>query len=180
MTWDDFYNFIGLKDLIYFVSSPELQDYLFPVKLIFLLFALFFLAGVIYFMINSSWLQYKFLEDVTEFLAWQSYGAKEMSKHWNKIKKRIESGAEADFKLALIEADEFFTKILNDAGFDEDTFEDSVRKAGKLFANGTGEIINAHEVRNSIVYNPDFKISLEQVKKLLNIYEISANSIGAK
>lgn len=180
MTWDDFYNFVRLKEFIYLASSSELQDYLFPVKLIFVLFTAFFLAGVIYFMINSSWLQYKFLEDVTEFLAWQSYGSRELSKQWTRIKKRLDSGSESDFKLAIIEADDFFTNILNNGGFDEDTFVESVKKASKLFASGTSEILAAHEVRNSIVYDPDFKISPEQARDLLNTYESAGNSIGAR
>lgn len=90
MTWDFIYNFFGIKDFIYFISSSQIQDMLFPIKLVFVVFAMFFLAFVIYFMINSSWLQYKFLEDVTEFFSWQAYGQREMSKRWSKVKKRIE------------------------------------------------------------------------------------------
>src|SRR3989344_7535620 len=102
MSWEQLYNLLGIRDFIYFISSSQIQDMLFPVKLVFVTFAMFFLAAVIYFMINSSWLQYKFLEDVTEFVSWQSYGLREISKNWTKIKKRIESGAESDYKLAII------------------------------------------------------------------------------
>jgi len=178
MNWDSIYNFFGIKDFIYFISSSQLQDYLFPVKLIFVAFAMFFLAGVIYFMINSSWLQYKFLEDVTEFFSWKSYGLREISKRWAKIKKRIESGAESDYKLAIIEADDFLSEVMQDSGFGEDNFEESVKVAGRLLSDKSGEILSAHEIRNSIVYNPDFKLSAEQAKKILDIYESAVNSVG--
>ena len=88
--WEALYNFFGIKDLIYSISSPQLQDYLFPVKIIFILFSAFFLIGIIYFMANSSWLRYKFLEDTVEFFSWQSFGAREISKQWGKIKKRLD------------------------------------------------------------------------------------------
>ena len=126
MTWDELYNFFGIRDFIYYISSPQLQDMLFPVKLVFAVFAMFFLVAVIYFMINSSWLQYKFLEDVTEFFSWQAYGAREISKQWNRIKKKIESGAEADYKLAIIDADDLLAEILEERGFEGKDFEDEL------------------------------------------------------
>ncbi|OGZ85575.1 MAG: hypothetical protein A2599_01290 [Candidatus Staskawiczbacteria bacterium RIFOXYD1_FULL_39_28] len=178
MTWDELYNILGVRDFIYFISSSQLQDYLFPVKIVFVTFAMFFLAGVIYFMINSSWLQYKFLEDVTEFFSWKSYGLREISKRWSKIKKRVESGAESDIKLALIEADDFLSETLQDAGFGEDSFEESLKASGRMLSDKTGELLSAHEARNSIVYNPDFKISVEQAKKMLDVYEWAVNSVG--
>ena len=79
-------------------------------------------------MINSSWLQYKFLEDVTEFFSWQSYGAREISKKWNKIKKRIESGTESDYKLAIIDADDLLVEVLDSRGYDGEDFEGSIEK----------------------------------------------------
>jgi hypothetical protein len=107
MTWESLYNTLGIKEFIYFISSSQLQDMLFPVKLIFGLCTVFFLVAVIYFMLNSSWLQYKFLEDVTEFFSWQAFGQREMQKQWSKIRKRTESGAESDYKLSIIDADDF-------------------------------------------------------------------------
>lgn len=172
------YNFFGIKDFIYFISSPQLQDYLFPIKLVFVCFAMFFLAFVIYFMINSSWLQYKFLEDVSEFFSWQSYGSRETSKRWNKIKKRVESGAESDYKLAIIDADDFLAEVLDDRGYEGADFKETINKASKLIAPILNDVLGAHEVRNSIVYNPDYKLSVDQAKKILDTYKSAINNIG--
>lgn len=178
MTWEALYNFFGIKDFIYYISSPQLQDMLFPVKLVFAMFAMFFLVMVIYFMINSSWLQYKFLEDVSEFFSWQAYGQREMSKQWNKIKKRAETGIEADYKLAIIDADDFFAEVLDNGGYEGKDFKEAVTKTGKLIAPILDDILKAHDLRNSIVYDPDYKISAEQAKKILDTYESAINSIG--
>ena len=178
MTWDQLYNLLGIKDFVYYISSPELQDMLFPVKLVFVAFAMFFLAFVIYFMINSSWLQYKFLEDVTEFFSWQAYGQREMSKLWNKIKKRTESGTEADYKLAIIDADDFLSEVLDDRGYDGKNFQEIINKAGRLIAPILQDVLAAHEVRNAIVYDPDYKLPTDQAKKILDTYESAVNSIG--
>ena len=178
MTWESIYNFLGVKDFIYFISSSQIQDMLFPIKLVFIFFSVFFLVFVIYFMINSSWLQYKFLEDATEFFSWQAYGQREMSKQWNRIKKRTESGAESDYKLAIIDADDLLEETLDNRGYDGKDFQDSIKKAGKLIVPILDDVLKAHETRNSIVYDPDFKISGDEAKKILDIYESAVNSIG--
>ncbi len=178
MTWDFIYNFFGIKDFIYFISSSQIQDMLFPIKLVFVVFAMFFLAFVIYFMINSSWLQYKFLEDVTEFFSWQAYGQREMSKRWSKVKKRIESGAESDYKLAIIDADDFLGEVLDNRGYEGKDFDESIKKAEKLISLIFNDVLRAHEVRNYIVYNPDYKLAADEAKKILDTYESAINSVG--
>ncbi|MBI1866170.1 MAG: hypothetical protein HY005_02900 [Candidatus Staskawiczbacteria bacterium] len=179
MTWESVYNLLRIKDFIYFVSSPVLQDALFPVKLVFVFFTMFFLSAVVYFMLNSTYLKYKFLEDVTEFISYQAYGLREIANRWKKIQKRTESGAESEYKLALIEADDFLNEMLEDRGFAGKNFEELVNNAGKIILPNIEEVLAAHEIRNSIVYNPDYKIDLDKVKKILAIYEATTKNIGA-
>jgi len=176
--WDSIYNFFGIKDFIYFISSPQLQDMLFLVKLVFVFFAMFFLAFVIYFMINSSWLQYKFLEDVTEFFSWKAYGQRELSRQWTKVKKRTESGSETDYKLAIIDADDLLNSMLDSRGFEGEELEEMLKGAGRVLGPILDDVLKAHEVRNSIVYNPDFKLSSEQAEKVLGAYEKAVNAVG--
>jgi len=173
-----FYNFFGIKDFIYFISSSQIQDMLFPVRLIFIFFSLFFLVFVIYFMVNSSWLQYKFLEDATEFFSWQAYGQRAMSKQWNKIKKRTESGTESDYKLAIIDADDLLEEVLDNRGYDGKDFPERLNKADKLIVAILDDVLKAHEVRNSIVYDPDYKLSVDEAKKILDTYYSAVNEIG--
>jgi len=151
---------------------------LFPVKLVFVSCGALFLVFVIYFMINSSWLQYKFLEDVSEFLSWQSYGQRQMAKQLGRIKKRVESGAEADYKLAIIDADDFLTEVLDKGGYEGKDFGEMLTKAGRLVTPIVKDILKAHETRNSIVYDPDYKLSSDEAKKILETYEAAIRSIG--
>jgi hypothetical protein len=178
MTWDYIYNLLGIKDFIYFISSSQIQDMLFPIKMIFVLFTLFFLMAVVYFMLNSSWLQYKFLEDVTEFFSWQAFGQREMQKQWDRIKKRTESGTESDYKLSIIDADDFLGEVLDNRGYEGRDFADTIKKAGSLIAPILDDVLQAHEVRNSIVYNPDYKLSTVEAKRVLETYESAAKGIG--
>jgi len=178
MTWDDFYNLLHIKDFIYFISSSSLQEMLLPVKLVCFGFTLFFLVGVFYFMLNSSWLQYKFLEDATEFFSWKSYGAQQISKRWNKIRKKMESGSEAEYKLAVIEAEDFLMEVLDERGYEGDTFEELIKNAERVISAISVQVLNAHGIRNSIVFNPDFQISEDLAKQTLSAYETAINTVG--
>lgn len=179
ITWESIYNLLGITDFIYFISSPDLQNMLFPVKLVFVFFTMFFLSAVIYFMVNSSYLKYKFIEDTAEFISYQAYGLRKIANRLKKIQKRAESGVESEYKLALVEADDLLNEVLEDRGFTGENFEELINNAGKVLLPNLDEILSAHEVRNSIVYNPDYKIDLDQVKKILSIYEATTKNIGA-
>lgn len=178
MNWESLYNLFGIKDFIYYISSSQLQEMLFPVRLVFIFFSVFFLAFVIYFMLNSSWLQYKFLEDVTEFFSWQAYGAREISKRLDKIKKRIDEGGESEMKLALIDADDFLEETLDDRGYEGKSFEEMLNKAEALIKPIFKDVQKAHEARNSIVYDPNYKLSKEDAKRMMDVYEKAISGIG--
>ncbi len=178
ITWDYIYNLLGIKDFIDFISSPSLQDTLFPVKLVFIFFTAFFFCAVLYFYLNSSYLQYKFLQDVFEFLSWQTYGSREVSKRWKNIIKKADSGLESDFKLAIVEADDFLRQTLENKGYEGKNFEAMVNSISKSVMPNFQEIMDIHEVRNSIVHDPNYRLDSENAKKILSTYERTIKSIA--
>jgi len=171
MSWEQLYDYFGIRDFIYFISSFAIQDQLLPAKIVFILFTLFFLVAVIYFYAKSSYLKYNFLEDVVEFFSWQSYGSREANKHWQKIAKIIESGNESQYKLAIVEADDFLYKTLEDRGYEGDTFEELLENSRKKMLPEFEDILFAHQIRNSIIYDSDYKLDLEVARRVLNSYE---------
>ena len=133
ITWNYIYNLLGITDFMNFISNPAIQDALFPIKLVFILFAVFFFCAVIYFYLNSSYLQYQFLQDVTEFFSWQAYGLRSIDKQWKSVIKKTASGNEKDFKLAVIEADDFLYATLEDRGFKGETFDELLESAAEEY-----------------------------------------------
>ncbi len=171
ITWEQLYNLTGTTDFIYFISSPELQNELFPIKMVFILFTAFFFCAVIYFYINSSYMQHHFLQDTVEFLSWQPYGLRQVNKRWQKIIKKIEGGGESEYKLAIIEADDFLYKTLEDKGFDGENFEELLNSASQKILPSYENILSAHGVRNSIIHDSDYKLDLEMARNILGNYE---------
>ena len=124
MTWEQLYELWGIRDFIYFISSPDIQQKLLPVKLVFIAFAIFFFVAVIYFYVRSSYLQRHFLQDTAEFLLWQPYGLQGVNRRWKQIMKKTEFGFDNEYKLALIDADDFLYQVLEERGFKGETFEE--------------------------------------------------------
>jgi len=178
ITWEQIYNLLGIKDFIYFTSSPAIQELLFPVKLIFILFSIFFALGVVYFLLNSSWLRYYFTEDVVEFIFWQAFGTKQIADKWKKIKRRLDSGSESEYKIAIIESEDFLLEMLDSKGFEGKSFEEIVGEASKSVLDNIDEVLQAHKIRNSIVYNPDFSITLSETKNIVSIFETAVKKVG--
>ena len=176
--WDYLYSALGIKEFIYFISSPAIQQQLFGIKIIFLCFAAFFLAAIIYFYINSSYLQYQFLQDTSEFFSWQPYGLREVNKRWGRITKRIVSGTENEYKLALIEADDFLYQILEEKQYKGETFEELLAGAKPKIPNYP-DVVTAHNVRNEIVYNSDYSLDLENARQMLSTYESVIKNVFA-
>ncbi len=177
--WDYIFRFFGISDFVNFISSAQLQSALLPIKIVFIFFGFFFLAAVIYFYINSSYIQYQFLQDTVEFLSWQSYGLRQINKRWQKIVKRIEAGnkTESEYKLAIIQADDLLYSLLEERGYQGEDFNQLLNSARKKILPSFEEIDSAHKIRNSLVYDLDYRLDLELAKRILDNYEKAIKNI---
>ena len=116
-------------------------------------------------------MQYEFVQDTVEFLSWQSYGLREINKRWQDIIKKTTTGLEAEYKIALIEAEDFLYQILEERGYEGDTFEEMVKNARQKMSLDFKEILLGHTIRNAIVYDPDYRLDNEKARQLLVMYE---------
>jgi len=167
-----------MQRAISYITSPELQRQLFPLKVVFIFFSVVFLGGIIYFLLVSSYITSHFWYDVVEFFAWKPYGFLKLINRWKKIKQRIERGGEPEYKLAIIEADDFLNEVLETKGYKGKNFEERIEKVEESDLPSKEDIVKAHEVRNSVVYDPDFKLDLEQAREVISKYENAIRSLG--
>jgi len=158
-----------LENLIYLkFITPGIFLFL---KIIFIVISLFFLIVIFYSLRKSSWLKYRFLQDVVEILTYRPYGVKKMAKIWSKIKGRLELGTESEYKLAVIEADSMLNDVLERMGFKGEILGDRLKQVTTDILPNVEESREAHKIRNNIVYDPDYKLTLDQARKTLATYE---------
>jgi len=154
-----------------FLTSPEFSVVLSAVKFFFIIISFIMLAGVIVLFFKASWARYQYYENYTEFLAYRPYGVKRGFKRWSKVIKRIETSREEECKMAVIEADDMLKEVFQKIGYKEDFLDDILNNVDPKILPSIEEIKKAHEVRNNIVHNPDYNLTVEQARNIIRIYQ---------
>ena len=142
------------------------------VKIIFLLFALFFLGVIIYFLKKTTWFEKIFLRDFIELITFRSFGMAKSREVFLKIMERLKSQNEDDAKLAIIEADDLLNVTLSAIGYKkEETLGEKLDGINTDTLPNLEEVIGAHKIRNNIVHYPAFRLDLQEAKRILFVYE---------
>lgn len=167
------------QDIISFLVDPPFETSLFIIKVVFIGFSLFFLIGIIYFSRNTHWLQWAFGEARREFLTERPYGTRQIDSVWKDIIKRLDAGLESEYKLAVIEADGLLDEVLERMGYGGKDFEERLSKISKSQIANVEEIKRVHKVRGDIVRDPDYRLSLEDAKKIMEVYKKTLDNLEA-
>ena len=130
-------------------------------------------------LLKTNYLRVRILEDLFEFFSFRPIGAKKLIKQWQKTKGRLETELESEYKLAVIEADSALDEILKKMGYPGDTIGEKLEKINVAVLPSVEEVREAHKIRNNIVHDPDYRINLDGVKKVITIYEKALTDLGA-
>lgn len=166
------------QNIISLIFYPEFSGWLFIVKISFIALSLFLIVFVILALVKTSWLKYLFLYDLFEFITYRPFGLKKMEKIWKKILLRLDSGLESEYKLAVIEADNLLNDTLKEMAFSGESLGERLEKVSLSTIPNLEEVKQAHQVRNSIIHDPNFKLSSDQAKKVLLIFEKAFTELG--
>ena len=169
---NDIYNIIS------YLTSSELREILLVFRNSFFLFSFFFLIIIIILLFKTNWKNYAFLENIVHFFTFRPYGAKKFTKSWQNIAKKLKTRDESEYKLAIIEADTTLDDILEKVGYKGEKFEDKIDKVSPVVISNKEEILEAHKIRNSIVYNPNYKVEFEEAERILEIYKKALSDLG--
>ncbi|MBU2635421.1 hypothetical protein KJ841_03060 [Patescibacteria group bacterium] len=163
-----------MNNIFSIIISPT---FLFYLKIAFIVIGALFLLGIIFLLLKNSWLKRRFLEDWTEFFIYRPFGVKKTFKQWAKVLKRLETGKEADYKLAVIEADGLLNDILKKMGYKGETMAKILEQLDSTVLPDIEQIWEVHKIRNKVVHDPDYELNLEQARKILGIYEKSFRTL---
>ncbi len=145
--------------------------FLFYLKIAFIIIGALFSLAIVFLLSKNTWFKRRFLEDWTEFFIYRPFGVKKTFKQWAKVLKRLDTGKEADYKLALIEADSLLNDILKKIGYKGKTMAEMLEQLDSKTLPNIEQIWKTHKIRNNVVHDPDYKLSLEDARKALGIYE---------
>jgi hypothetical protein len=162
----------------FFIYPPE-SEWLLIVKIVFIVSFLFIIGFIIFALVKSSWLKFLILYDASEFLSFRPFGARKIEKDWRKIIIRLNTGLESEYKLAVIEADNMLNDTLKKMGYKGESPGERLEKLTSATLSNIEEVSAAHKVRNNIIHDPNFKLSLDEARKKLDIFEKAFRDLDA-
>ena len=160
-----------MDDIFSNLLSWELQQRIFPLQVLFAAVGFLFLAFVIFMLFRTSWAKFAFLLNMTEFLSFRPFGLTKMTKRWNKITVRLQTANESEYKLAIIEADTMMDEILKRMNFPGNTTDERLSNITSAVMPSIDQLKAAHQVRDNIVHDPDYRLTLDETRSTIGVYE---------
>ena len=160
-----------ILELLSKINSPELQATLLWIKIPFLLVVALFVIVIIISLTRSSYLKLSLFGDAVEVLTYRPYGFPKMRRRWQRVMRRLDTGNESEYKLAIIEADGLLDDMLKKMNLRGETVDDRIQSVTPLMIANVDELKTAHLVRNSIVYDPDYRLSASEARRVLLVYQ---------
>ncbi|MBP6858018.1 MAG: hypothetical protein KBC11_02400 [Candidatus Pacebacteria bacterium] len=101
------------------------------------------------------------------------HGATRVNETWNSIRAKLLSDTPSDWKLAIIEADIYLDKSLDQKGFYGDTLGDKFKQITPDKLPSIQIAWEAHKVRNRIAHDgAGFILTMPEARRVLSYYEI--------
>jgi len=157
--------------IINFIFSPNFHGWLAFARIAFIIVGALLFGFIIFALTNTLWLKRLILWDLQEFFTYRPFGTRRVIKDWSKTKARLDMGLESEYKLALIEADSLLDDILKKMNFSGENVGERLEKLTVASLSNLEELKAAHKVRNNIVHDPDYHLTLEEAKKTIGAYE---------
>lgn len=167
-----------------YILSPETipspyNNILMVMEWLFLFISVAFLICIFLVLLKTKRLRFRYFEDFEEFTKFRPYEADKIAKNWKKIIKKMDSGLESEYKLAIIEADVMLDEVLRRIGHTEEGVEAKINATTSSELKNVEEMKQARKVRNDIVYDPDYHLTLEKTRETLKVYEETFRNLNA-
>jgi hypothetical protein len=162
-----------MNDTLTILLSPELQQALLPLRILFLSVGLLFLGFIIFFLFNTRWFKHRFWYDFIEFFTMRIYGSYQAAFRWHRVKNKAARMRESDFKRIVIECHNILDKLLERLVpvYQADAFGERLAKLGEGTFSNVKDLWEAHELYRSVTREPNFAVKKEDLEKLLAAYE---------
>jgi hypothetical protein len=153
------------------------NSYLFLFKALGLLLSIFFIASSIFFVIEAGWVA-GHVNRIRDTFIKSALPKRRAIKSWRKITDYFRTGDEQNLKLAIIEADNVLDEALKAAGFAGQTLADRLKKVTSEDLPNIDDLWEAHKLRNKIVHEASFGLSIGLAERALEIYQKAFQDMG--
>ena len=162
-----------------FLDNSLAQSIILVLRIIFIVFSAGMIGFIIFALFKTAWLKRLTIWDWKEFLTYHPYGVRKLYRQWQKTKLRLETGLESEYKLAIIEGDSVIEDVLKRMGFSGETLGERLANVTEETIPNLPDVVDAHKIRNNIVHDPDYRLTLDDAKKAIEVYEKALTDLQA-
>jgi len=159
------------QDSFGFLVSDELQHNILLIKIFFIIFSIFCLAGIIYLYKKTGYLHLDNLETWDIIRNYKDFGASKIQKQWKKIKQNFEKDDAVYWKVSLLEGEKLIDDILIRMGLGLGTMDDRLERASMEEIPNLQDLVRARSLCQDIARDPDYRLNKEVAENTLGIFE---------
>lgn len=160
-----------IKKILDYLMSSQLQEVLFPLKIIFILISICFLSAIFYLIAKDAILKWKFYESL-RFVFMKDLESRKIVKKWKKIKKNlVKAELEAQWKINLIDALDIFDQSLKKIGYTGTNLKERINKLSSEQVPELDKLIKIQSTYEDMIQIPDYHLSKEQAQEIFDILE---------
>lgn len=161
-------SFFTGEEAAQFMSSPPFL----LIKFVFITLSIFFLLHMVYLLSKTG----KIKNSMRLYRGF--WGGKpvppakdEFVKAWEKITGRMNAMREAEYKLAVIEADKLFDELLKRMAYKGKDMNERLQQITQEQISNIDEIWTAHKIRNLLAHDPNYTLSFSEAQAVIQSYE---------
>lgn len=98
-------------------------------------------------------------------------GKLKLRKKWEKIKSKLDFGEERAYRVAVIEADEVINGLIQRLGYAGENMAERLDNVPSGQLDNIEELKRAHEIRNRIIHEDDFRLSKKEAEEAFSLFE---------
>lgn len=147
------------------------DDFLLILKNILQILAVFLIAGIVYCIIRIHEIR-KAEKEKLKIIEIRDSGEKIRNERWAVVQNHLDSESEADWKFAVIEADNILDELVKKMGYDGQDLGERLKVVEPSDFQSLQSAWEAHKVRNQIVHESSgFKLTYAEAKRVVGLYE---------
>ncbi len=147
------------KKVFNFFTSYHYRELIFALKTISLVISLILGVLIVFLLIKMN-IKARVRGSISKVKKSISFNKSRITKKWAKIEKKLGSGVEANYKLAILEADKIFNETLKVIGYE-----------AQIRLTNTEEIKKAGKIKNNIIEDSKFDITESDARTMVAVYK---------
>jgi len=155
-----------VDNILQFLESSELSDFLFPFKVLFIVISIAFIFAILYYFVKVGFLTATIKRRVGDFLSFQKFDSKKiLTQRAKKISTFLNK---RDYKRAILMMEELLIDALKDKGVKGDNLYKMIENSSIADISGIKDV---YTIAEEIKEGQGYILNMEELQKLFDACE---------